>query len=718
MNKTLLCIVCLISAVFSMRVLADPNSERSINLHNELPDPVNAESADSTQSGDKKRELREEISVIGVRGEQPQSLSPRNVALVGRESLQILGATHAAEVLRQIPGVYYHRGDGQESLPAIRSAVLTGAGACGNVLVMENVVPVRGAGFCNVNELFDTHYEQAEQVEVVRGAGTAFYGSNALLGSINVNLPVHGIDRLSVEIGPHGYRRAKVNVGYHLSDAEAAGRLYVTATDDDGFRDESGYDQQKVSVRQAVQFGDWRVLIGGSASRLDQETAGFIVGEDAYLDPAVREQNLNPEAFRKTDSKRFWSQFSKPFGNRELVITPYWRDTKMDFLLHFLPGDPLEQNSQQGFGWQSALTTIAADNFKWTVGVDAEFTKGKLTQSQEAPTQGSAFLRATIPTGIHYNYVADSAQFAAFAHTDWQVTPRWRALIGGRVETLRYDYNNLGLDGRTKEDGTFCGFGGCRYSRPADRQDDFTHFSPKFELQYQAAKGLTWHIILADSFRAPQATELYRLQRAQTQANLDEVRAMHIETGVRWQTEKTDFAVSLYQIDQSNVIIRDSDFFNVGGQKIDSRGLELFWHQTIAESWRTRIVASYAKHKYASNQVVDGVSINGNIVDTAPELVASAFLNWQVNAKLSAEVELHHVSDYFLEPNNRFSYPGHTLWHVRANYKISDTLAASVRLLNVADKFYAERADFTSFTDQRYFPGEPRSLFAELSWKF
>jgi outer membrane receptor protein involved in Fe transport len=400
------------------------------------------------------------------------------------------------------------------------------------------------------------------------------------------------------------------------------------------------------------------------------------------------------------------------------MITPYLRDTKMDFLLHFLPGDPLEQNEQSGLGWQSSLTTQVDDQLSWSVGIDAEIAEGSLLQSQDAPTQGSRFLQETIPTGIHYDYAVDSTQVGAFAHLDWQFSEAWRLLAGGRLENIRYDYDNLGLDGRTRDDGTECGFGGCRYSRPADRRDEYTHFSPKLEVQYDASEQLRWHFALADSFRAPQATELYRLQRAQTVAALDEVSATHVELGFRWQAAATELAVSLYQIEQSNVIIRDSDFFNVGGQKIDSTGVEVYWQQQLSNPWQLRVVGSYAQHKYASDQIVSDESINGNYVDTAPKLVASAFLTWQATAALSTEIELHHVSDYFLEPNNRFSYPGHTLLHLRANYQISESLSTTLRLLNVGDRLYAERADFTTFTEQRYFPGEERSLFAELRWQF
>ncbi|MEM7359597.1 MAG: TonB-dependent receptor [Pseudomonadota bacterium] len=660
----------------------------------------------------------EEVAVIATRTETSLTELPSNISVVEQSILESISATHIQQALTQVPGVSYHRGNGQESLPAIRSAVLTGAGACGNVLVLEEGIAVRGAGFCNVNELFDTHFEQASRLEVVRGANTAFYGSNALLGSINVSLPAIGDNRLSLEAGANQYWRVQAALGY--GDAAAAhGRFYLSVADDGGFRDESGYQQQKFSWRHVTSLGNWDLKLGATATFLDQETAGFIVGLDSYRDRILRRQNLDPEAFRKTESLRAWASFSKALNDSQtLTVRPYVRNTDMDFLQHFLPGDPLEQNQQQGIGWQSSLTTEVSDTLSWSVGIDGEFSSGKLLQTQDLPTRGSAFLQATIPTGVHYDYEVDTQQLGAFGHLNWQVQDRLRLIAGLRLERIEYDYDNLALDGRTRDDGTTCGFGGCRYSRPADREDDFTHASPKLELQYQANDNWRWHFAVADSFRAPQATELYRLQRAQTVADLDEVRATHVELGTQWQSENTRLAVSLYQIDQSNVIIRDSDFFNVDGQRIDSTGLEVDWQQQLSPVLSARVVAAWANHEYASDQLVGGTSIRGNEVDTAPNLVGSATLSWQPNPGLLAEVEVQHVSEYYLEPQNAHEYPGHTLVNLRSQFQLDEHWSLSLRLLNLFDRLYAERADFTTFTDERYFPGEPRSLFGEISWKF
>ena len=87
---------------------------------------------------------------------------------------------------------------------AIRSPVLTGAGACGAFLVLEDGLPSRPAGFCNVNQLFELDFEQAGAIEVVRGPGSALYGSNALHGTINVLMPSPVTARDTVQLDAGG----------------------------------------------------------------------------------------------------------------------------------------------------------------------------------------------------------------------------------------------------------------------------------------------------------------------------------------------------------------------------------------------------------------------------------------------------------------------------------------------------------------------------------
>jgi len=634
----------------------------------------------------------ETVVVSATRSEIGLLDAPSNISVLSGAQLQRTQAEHLQQSLSQVPGVITQRGDGQESLPGIRSAVLTGAGACGSVLIMEEGIPVRGPGFCNVNELFDTHFEQAGQIEVFRGPGTSFYGSNALTGSVNVVLPKSGADFISLEAGEYGFARAKTAVSY--ATGAATGRVFVSLARDGAFRDESGYDQQKLSWRHQQEFGTWDLSLGATITRLDQETAGFITGLDSFRDLSLARQNLDPEAFRETESLRAWAKFGRDLNeSMRLQITPFFRVTDMDFLLHFLPGDPLEKNSQTGFGWQASLHTTVSNDFNWTVGIDADFSDGELSQAQDQVTPGSAFLQETVPVGIHYDYQVDANQLAAFGYFNWSLNDRLSVIAGLRAERTEYDYDNLSLDGRTRDDGTECGFGGCRYSRPPDSDNSFTDISPKLELRFDLNSRLRLFAIAASSFRAPQATELYRLQRDQEVADLDSVRAENYEIGLSYSSENVLASASIYQLEQTNVIIRDSDFFNIDGNRTESTGLEVSFKQKLNDSLEWRFSGSLADHEYTSDQFSGGFNINGNEIDTAPRTSANAAVVWNASQQLSGELELQHLGGYFLEPENLRRYPGHEVFNLRARYQFSERLSGTLRLLNVTDERYAERAD-------------------------
>jgi len=311
----------------------------------------------------------------------------------------------------------------------------------------------------------------------------------------------------------------------------------------------------------------------------------------------------------------------------------------------------------------------------------------------------------------------DARQWGLFVHGQHQFNQRLKLIAGLRFESIDYDYDNLGLDGRTRDDGTECGFGGCRYSRPADSKNSFDHVSPKLEMQYALNSAWSLRASAANSFRAPQATELYRLQREQVIADLDTVEANTYELGVHWQTANTEMDAVIYQLKQNNLIIRDSDFFNINGQATDSIGIEGALDHAFNEKWSIKATATYADHQYASNPDVDNVIV-GNQVDTAPRFFAHLITQYQINDRLSADLEMNTINRYYLDIDNQNEYPGHTLIHLRTHYAWNDQWQFSLRVNNLLDKRYAERADFTRFTNERYFPGIPRSVFVSFKRSF
>lgn len=90
--------------------------------------------------------------------------------------------------------------------------------------------------------------------------------------------------------------------------------------------------------------------------------------------------------------------------------------------------------------------------------------------------------------------------------------------------------------------------------------------------------------------------------------------------------------------------------------------------------------------------------------------------SWTPDTRTTLELEWLRVGRYYLEPTDAYDYPGHDLLHLRLRRDLGHSLMLSVRITNLTDKDYAERADY-AFGDYRYFVGEPRSLFVELGWQ-
>ncbi len=655
----------------------------------------------------------ESVIVTATRAQSDAKKHPE-VFQVSKEELEQVQSQHIQEILINTPGVNIQRGNGQEYLPAIRSQVFTGAGSCGAILTAEDGIPLRSAGFCNVNELFEAHTEVAQNIEVVRGTGTSLYGSNALHGMINVITPnPHDTqNKAGFELGSDSYQRIKLSNAWG-SDKNFASHLSITR--DCGFRDESGFDQQKLSLHFQEDFDNKSISTGFTTTNLNQETAGFIRGLNSFEDDSLVTSNPTPEGFRDVQSSRAWLRYSQEINNdSSLVITPYVRDTNMVFLQHFLPGDPLEENGQQSFGFQSAYYASLNPRVELVSGIDAETTDAYLKQSQDAPTQGSALLMATIPSGIHYDYEVDAKTLAAFVYADWQANDKLNVISGLRYETIDYDYNNLSLDGRTRDDGTACGFGGCRYSRPADREDNFNNLSSHISFNYEISPVVSTYLKWSQGFRVPQATELYRLQRAQTEAILESETLKGFEMGSSFQLDRLNTTIALYSQKKDNFIFRDSDFFNVSNGKTKHQGLEIFADYALHDNLSVVLNANFAKHTYDYDQVLAGVNIDENDIDTAPRRFGTLSLNWQALENLSTQLQWSHTGSYYLNPENTSDYQGHNLLHLRSQWAFKPKWNVSLRVNNLLDVNYAERADFTSFTQERYFPGRGRSLFVSL----
>ena len=70
----------------------------------------------------------------------------------------------------------------------------------------------------------------------------------------------------------------------------------------------------------------------------------------------------------------------------QLELRPYLRTSRMEFLQHFLLGQPLERNGQESAGVMSSFSLGMGDRTSLITGLDLEWADSFLLEEQDAPT--------------------------------------------------------------------------------------------------------------------------------------------------------------------------------------------------------------------------------------------------------------------------------------------------------------------------------------------
>ena len=636
----------------------------------------------------------ETVVVTAARQAQDVQDVASNVAVMSGEEVQFVDPQVASEALNRLPGVAIHRNNGVENLPAIRSPVLTGGQSAGSFLVLEDGVPVRAAGFANVNDLWEASLDFASGVEVVRGPGSALYGSNAVHGLVNVFTPnpneAGALYSLSGDTIGRVSGRALVRTG----ETGVGGYLVgVSGVHDDGWRDDSSVDRQGLLLGASWR-GDWDVDLRIAAQNLNQEGAGYVVGTDAYKNESLSRANTSPDSYRDTQLAHARVTLARDFGeDLRLVITPYARWVDGDLRLFFLPSDAQELTSQTGAGVQATAYWTANEDWSFIFGADYEKADAELFEFQSVFTPVPGYVQ-----GLHYDYDVGMENAALFGQASWQFAEEWKLVAGVRAEHVAYDYDNRAPDGD---------FG--RFRRAADREDTFDETTPKLGVIWTPRPDSSFWVNLARGARPPQITDLYSLQTSQSIGGQGVEEIESAELGWRRSFGARRVEVTLYHMDKTGSSFRNADGVTVTDAETRHQGIEVSGYSPIGNGFDVAGWITYAEHTYQSSDTVAraGESYSeGDDVDSAPHWIWNGRLGWTPTSALRAELEWVHMGEYFTNASNTRSYPGHDVFNVRASWDAGGgvTLFGAVR--NVLDEAYAERADF-AFGNDRYFPGEP-----------
>ncbi|MCS6946098.1 MAG: TonB-dependent receptor, partial [Steroidobacteraceae bacterium] len=355
----------------------------------------------------------------------------------------------------------------------------------------------------------------------------------------------------------------------------------------------------------------------------------------------------------------------------------------------------------------------------WQLGLEWAAMAAELRQSQSAPVlDGSPAARAIRPVGRHYDFEVLGTTAAAMAAFDWSWNQRlaWGGQL--RLERTQYNYDNRMLSGNTDEFGTPCGFGGCLYNRPSDRRDAFDNVSARLEWRYEARAGRRAWLSVARAFRPPEINELYRLQRGQDVAELRSEHLVGMELGWHRSSPRTSWQSAVFMQEKRNVLLRDSNGFNVTAGRTRHAGIEYEWQWRPSAAWVLAGGGTVARHRYAFSRAIEGgeTIVAGRDIDTAPRHLHRLSVQGSLGRNVDGELTVQSVGRYFADAANARAYSGHTLVHARVAYRGLDDWQLQLQVHNLFDARYADRADFAQ-GDYRYIPGRGRTWQLDMAWR-
>ena len=672
------------------------------------------------------------VTVTATREKAPVAETPAAVGVIGAETLQQDRPSHPSQIMSQIPGVAVAVTNGEGHTTSIRQPFTTGP----VYLFLEDGVPIRSTGFFNHNALYEINIPQAGGMEVIRGPGSALYGSDAIGGIINVLTPVppqKPEGRLFGELGGHGWWRLLGSAGGSGGDNAWRGDLNLTHTD--GWRENTAYDRQSGLLRWDRALGAASVLKSVMTfSRVEQETgANSPLGESDFRNNPTR--NLLPIAFRKVSAFRLSSAYESESGPSLLSLTPYVRDNSMDLLASFnLNNDPTVSSTEnRSFGllakWRRDFAPLRA---RLIFGADLDVSPGgreedaiRTTTAGAPPSrQHLAFSNA----GRIYDYDVTFRAVSPYVHGEISPLERLRLTAGLRYDHLSYDFENrIGAPVTVAAAGGTFPTGARVYGQAPNTEVSFEHWSPKLGATY--ALGAATHVFMSRThgFRAPSEGDLFRpsfgasAPAAQAAALgalvLKPIKADQLEGGLRGTAGAVSYDLVIYDLKKRDDIVTQRDTATNFTQRVNAgrtrhRGVELGLGAPFAQRWRVDGALSVSSQKYQSFVTNQG-DFSGKHIEAAPRVLANTRLTWLPRDRARLQLEWVRIGEYWLDASNTAKYGGHDLLNLRGNWPLSQRLALSASITNLADKRYADSAQISS-SFPVFSPGLPRTLYAGL----
>ena len=662
------------------------------------------------------------ISVTATGVEESVLEQPLSIATKDETEIKLDQVIFQKDLLNSLSGVRIEQtGSVIGHMTSIRMPINTGP----YYLFMQDGIPVQSGGFFNHNGLAYTTFESATSVEVLKGAGTALYGSDAVAAVVNVQSAKTPSKTKEITLkamgGSYGYGSGSIEMSDTI-DEKSSYRANASYMHSDGWREHTKTDRAEANIRYDQELGsDTDVKVIFNASKTEAEQADSFMDYDniesgateASDDYAYYEALMKTDVKRKFDYARLSAEFTNySFNDLEISVTPYVRYNRNRYVATWTANLPRNDNKISTFG----LLQKNRYDASWgriIAGFDAEYTQSSLLYTQDFEITTTGWPSATYEPGPLYDYDVTYTAIAPYAHVELDITKKLMLTAG-----LRYDYNHYKYDNNLQDNSYDPS--GTMY-RPADRTDSFKHLSPKLSLSFRPTEDMNIYIRYANGFRIPQASRLYSMKAGYESVTLDPETSNTYEIGLKKAFGKrSSIELAAFYMTIDDTITRytneiTGDYYYANGGSTIHKGVEATINHKFSKEWATKLAYSYTKHMYDDDR-----KYGSNEMQQAPRNLANARLFYTPNALngLTLMGEWQYTSSWWLDDAHEGGqYNGYSIANLKADYVVNKNITLFGKVTNITNKHYAVSARY-AYGKYDYTPGDPRSFYAGLSYKW
>ncbi|MDE2594274.1 MAG: TonB-dependent receptor [Burkholderiales bacterium] len=516
--------------------------------------------------------------------------APGIVNVVTRQQIDQFGWNSLNDILAAQPGFSLSMDYDRHTVAA--RGVAEGWGN-NHLLLLIDGIPMNDNIFASAYTWDITPLFLAQNVEVLRGPGSALYGSSAMNGVVTINTPsAADLDyggEAHLRLGDDGSRHLDWVHGFKGGALFSAVAGYATqATPGNEYLASDGSGRGGASSLQQFETQDrhdnwyaWVKLDGKEALR------GLTV---QYHDQAWHYQTLQGWALWTPDrpdvmseERKILTVSYKPTPG-EMIAQEYtvrWQDHGLRWNMNFYPNGAFGgfypngarefvQTSMQDLFARAQFSFALPQSAKLLTGIEMDrysYTGDDAHEANFNPDTGSPNAGGAIqPLGPWLDWIKDHpmvnyAPYLQFTSGDL-LSHQWQLTAG-----LRYDHDEVTFERITDP------------ARPVERRT-FSRFSPRLGLVYLPMETVSVKLLHGSAFRAPGPAGLASAHTYSIASNIDAIQPERITTSelaVNWQIGKAvSWRSNLFETEFSDIIYASgtnlSKAVNVLTQR--SRGLE------------------------------------------------------------------------------------------------------------------------------------------------